>query len=371
MTVWGMVADDLTGAVDAAAGFSAMGLPAIVACEGIDTPLDEGVTVVVTGARAWDPELSTAATQTAVETLVRGGAERLFVKIDSTARGSTRYQILGALTGWSAREPDAAAVICPAFPALGRVVRGACVFVHDVPLALSPASSDAVTPVDESDLRAILDARPVRVGDTVRPGERVVLDAQTDEDLDDVAATILAAGPSAIAVGSGGLAAALGRAEPATWPASTDSQRVDGPIMVAVSSRHPRALAQLDALSSAASDVRVFTTSREWTAPAVAAQELAARVAVAVEATRPAALVLVGGDGASRILHALGARRLRVRGALTPGSGLSTIEGGIVSGVPVVTKSGGFGPDDELLTLVERLRRPRFSSTLLEPKDPS
>ncbi len=81
-----VVADDLTGAADAAAPFTVRGRPAAEA-------------------RARTPR--------AVRRL--RDAELLFVKIDSTLRGQVRADVEGALATWDA----AAAVATPAFPAQG------------------------------------------------------------------------------------------------------------------------------------------------------------------------------------------------------------------------------------------------------------
>ena len=91
--------------------------------------------------------MSRAATETArtVHALSRS-VDRLFLKIDSTARGSIDGQVAGALTAWQVDHPDAVAVICPAFPDLGRTVLDGRVLVNGQPVHETAAAADPVTP---------------------------------------------------------------------------------------------------------------------------------------------------------------------------------------------------------------------------------
>ena len=55
-------------------------------------------------------------TADAVNALMNAGVDRVFLKIDSTMRGSVPGQVAGALAAWRTRHPDARAVVCPAYP---------------------------------------------------------------------------------------------------------------------------------------------------------------------------------------------------------------------------------------------------------------
>src|SRR4051794_31139623 len=143
-----VVADDLSGAVEAAA---VLGLRRIALRPGGDGVIDLNT-------RLLSPERAAAR--------IRALCERpRFKKIDSQLRGNVRAE-LEALGG--------ELVVAPALPVEGRIVRGGVLYV---------------------------DGRP-------RESPVPLLDAETDADLD---AIVAAAAPGATLVGSAGLAAALGR----------------------------------------------------------------------------------------------------------------------------------------------------------------
>ncbi len=106
-----VVADDLTGAADAAAPVAVRGLTVAVAL-GEALP-DVEVVAISTDNRGRPAAEARARTPRAVRRL--RDAELLFVKIDSTLRGQVRADVEGALATWDA----AAAVATPAFPAQG------------------------------------------------------------------------------------------------------------------------------------------------------------------------------------------------------------------------------------------------------------
>ena len=118
-----------------------------------------------------------------------GGAERLFLKIDSTVRGSVAGQIDGALRAWSQQHPEAWAVICPAFPAQRRTVVSGQVLVDGVPVAESAAATDPVTPRTVSDLTVIVPGAVRRDASELsgRARAKLVIDATDEVDLDRLA----------------------------------------------------------------------------------------------------------------------------------------------------------------------------------------
>jgi uncharacterized protein YgbK (DUF1537 family) len=76
---------------------------------------------------------------------------------------------------------------------------------------------------------------------------------------------------------------------------------------------------------------------------------LALAAAGAFRAASPGALALFGGETALAVLRELGVAALRPRTELWPG----VIESAAAGGLTVITKSGGFGPED----VFERLGR--------------
>ncbi|UKF30272.1 four-carbon acid sugar kinase family protein [Clavibacter phaseoli] len=231
-----LVADDLTGGADSAVQFARAGwaarlaLGATVARHG-----DDGsVVAIVTDARAATPDEARGSTRAAVARAVADGDDRLFLKIDSTMRGTVQEQVEGALAAWSAREPDAVAVVCPAYPAMGRTVEGGLLLVDGAGVETTSVGRDPVTPVTTSALADLLpgsahvdaaaDAADlaVRIATASAGGVRVVtIDAVTTADLRFVAEALALLGSRAVPVGSAGLAAEMARVwGPGLVPAS-------------------------------------------------------------------------------------------------------------------------------------------------------
>lgn len=237
-----LVADDLTGSTDTAVQFAAAGWDARLlldpaassgAASGAHTQNSGMLFAATTDARAFGHDEARAATGQMVRRLNALGADRLYLKIDSTVRGSVAGQIDGAL---DALGPEHLALLCPAYPLMGRTVDGAALLVDGVPVAETGLRDDPATPVTQSDLRALvpgsvpLDAAPGDVAALTAALERalqaarsggprvVIAEATAEHHLDDLARAVAhlgrtaPAGTGIVPVGSAGLAAALARA---------------------------------------------------------------------------------------------------------------------------------------------------------------
>ncbi len=76
-------------------------------------------------------------------------------------------------------------------------------------------------------------------------------------------------------------------------------------------------------------------------------------LAQALREARPGLLFLTGGDTADAALTAAGAKGIRIFGEIVTGVVRGALIGGILDGVPVVTKAGAFGGEDTLVVLHE------------------
>jgi uncharacterized protein YgbK (DUF1537 family) len=362
--VLGIVADDLTGAGDASVQFAKRGWCTLLTLEAIPaapgaaaaTPLVPGfrpaVLAVTTDCRALPNDTAETLTARAVRALIDAGVDRMFLKIDSTMRGSVEGQVAGALTAWRTRHPDARAVVCPAYPAMGRTVESHRLLVKGEPVERTPFGRDPVSPVRTSDMTALLPRSP-SVG---------IVDAVTDADLMTIAASISGFGAAAIAVGSGGLADAIAQ----TWPgrppahaltASDIIPKVANPrILLQVSSLNPVSHAQTARLKSVFPDVAVLLPPEDRGDSTVVARNLARASADRLARAQWDVLGLVGGDGARETLAQLGASGIRIVDSLLEGIPFGLIVGGSADGMPVFTKAGGFGAEDALVRCVERMR---------------
>ena len=68
-------------------------------------------------------------------------------------------------------------------------------------------------------------------------------------------------------------------------------------------------------------------------------------------------MLLSGGDTATAVLGAAGVAALRLRGEASPGVAWGVAVGGILDGVTVMTRSGAFGGDEDLVALHRKCRK--------------
>lgn len=397
-----IVADDLTGSGDTAVQFVRAGWATRLsvgraACALADSGAPHAeVIAVTTHTRALSADEARAVVDADVSFLRAAGVQRLYKKVDSTLRGPFRAEIEAARQAW--RE-DAIAVVCPAFPAMGRTLKDGVLYVDGRPVTETSAASDPVTPVTESHVPTLLHAGHVGLIENetaqslaeriLAAGEVVVVDAVTPEDMDRLACAIAMIGERALPVGSGGLATPLAR----LW-ADADSQ---GPVVIVVTSQHCEARHQAGALAEIGA--RAWTPTLEMLADARAWQlwceqvleqartdapratwlllaptgrrpdlnsdevaarlgELAARLVIEFHA---AGVVATGGDGASAVLDALNAGGITLVDEVASGMPVGTLTGGPAAGLPVVTKAGGFGARDVLIKAAKAVRERRFT----------
>src|ERR1035438_6288082 len=104
-----LVADDLTGACDAAVHFAAT----VLLVPGANAP-GARVLALSTESRDLPPEEIRRALLALAAEYPAGSAARVFKKIDSTLRGNTGLEIAAAMESFHCD----AAVVCPAFPSM-------------------------------------------------------------------------------------------------------------------------------------------------------------------------------------------------------------------------------------------------------------
>jgi uncharacterized protein YgbK (DUF1537 family) len=360
-----LVADDLTGACDAAVHFAIRGLrPAtVVVARGTPTA-GARVLAVSTESRDLPPaEIRRALALRAVELPVDSAA-CVFKKIDSTLRGNTGLEISAALELFHCD----VAIVCPAFPKMHRVVEGGFLRVTSAP---DFAAVDVAGRLQLQAGQACAHTRPHGVAATVAAGARLVsVDANCDHDLDNIAAAILPMGRRILWAGSAGLAAALARRlgtpvpgppAPGPWPPAPVCS-----VLFCIGSDHAATLAQQSSLLAERPSVLLHphAATREQIGDALACgQHVILRIPrglVSVEQVREqisgmavAALVLSGGDTASLVCRAAGVQSIELCGEIVPGVPRGVLHGGEFDGISVATKSGGFGCSDTLIQVAD------------------
>jgi uncharacterized protein YgbK (DUF1537 family) len=405
----GITADDLTGAADTAAALARPGAPVSVSLD-LTPKLAEVHTVfaVTTETRSSNADTAHRLVAESAKLLKEAGAELIYKKVDSNLRGNVGPELAAVC-----EVVGGGVVLAPAFPARGRTVIDGLALVHGTPVAETEMARDPQAPVRESNLLAWLRAQrpdltvahcPLSVvrggGEAVRhriPGAGVlVVDAETEADLDAVAGAALSLSPPPALAGSAGLAAAVarqmwGRPARPVWPAGSA-----GPVLAVLASgsellrfqveqaavrlgvraiplpceRLSRAegpapeleevIQQAGAELAAGRDAIVHATGRLPAAerPVELVVEHLAHVAFAlVGRARPAALLVGGGATAGAVLGALDARGIEVDDEPLPGIAAGTPMWGHFHGRPMVLKPGAAGEEGAVAGLLVYLRQ--------------
>ena len=139
-----IVADDLTGALDAAAPFAVLGLKTrvlldfdrVASAAGTNTQ----VLSLTTESRHLSPHAADERVWNATRAALAHAPRVLLKKIDSTLRGNVADEILAGLRASGLRH----ALIAPAVPRHGRSMRAGEVFIDGVPLRQTQIGSDAL-----------------------------------------------------------------------------------------------------------------------------------------------------------------------------------------------------------------------------------
>lgn len=342
-----IVADDLTGALDSAVTFAGVGLRCTVARRPADIPdamaTAPDVLAVSTASREGSVEAATHSV-TQVFDAIGDRSLLVFKKVDSRLKGHCGAE-LGMV---AARTGIERAVVTPAIPAQGRVT-------EDGQLSGAGVSSPIT-------VAAMFSGAGVTVE---------VPDAATDADLDRVVAMSMSGG-LVLLVGAAGLAAALAR-HLCPGARTAPIGKLPTPLLLAIGSRDPITLAQLDALRTAgvrelpAPDGRVDVPTGDVLHDALVLRLVAgsdpfdphranaffaASVSEIARSVDVGTLLACGGETADAILGSLGVGVLEVEGEALPGVAVSSM---VVSGrrTSLITKSGGFGAPDALVRIVD------------------
>lgn len=350
-----LLADDLTGALDAAACFVPLVGPVPTFWK---PPMRSQRTLPWPAAiDAGTRELPEAAARVIIGSLagLLDGADLAFKKLDSLLRGHPAAEIAACTSRFDH------CIIAPAFPAQGRVTRSGCQMVRE-----ANGWRDSGINLPATLRREGIDVALSRPGD-VAPVGVSLWDAETQEDLQTVVAAGRRLRGRVLWCGAGGLAGAFASSAPSvTLPLPT-------PVLALIGSNHPVSIAQLSAAWAYVH--RIARGSAEEAAPIARRLERGnAAVAVVVppntdrtgaadhiercfaallpQLDPPGTLFAAGGNTLRLICDLLEASHLEVDGEITHGVPVSVLHGGPWDGVAVVSKSGAFGDTGLLLRLL-------------------
>jgi uncharacterized protein YgbK (DUF1537 family) len=323
-----IVADDLTGALDAAAPLSRSDAPVVVSM----TEVAESRLSLSTETRD-GVSSGEAASRVAEFFAVRRdqiGRSGLWIKkIDSMLRGPWAEE-----TAAIAQEFEHV-VVAPAFPEMGRRT------VDGRQQASSTLGTwhDIGEPISTSLLRAGLVSKPWRMDETPPDAKILVADAMTPSHLDRITRSMSSKG-SVLWVGSGGIAEALAGRTPFTPAPATD--------LFLIGTRHIVTQHQTERLKAHCAWARVVDPAQDVTSAWEAVAALDAAIMELLGKPLPQSIFVTGGATLARLKTLASVDQLHTIGRIAPGLPVSFIRGGPWSGVMVISKSGGFG-DPELL----------------------
>jgi len=411
-----IIADDLTGALDSAVAFSALGSSVTLFPLGENhSTSDEGSYAVAVSTASRAMTAAEAHNRAREATAERSNADTLFVKVDSTLRGQPAAHLDGVLEARRTWVPRAFAVICPALPIMGRTMHGGEVLDHLLPITHSAAATDPLASAASATITDIfagstylepatiaaaggLTAALVKHDRDAQPGipSNICVDASTDAELDALAEALAAfestTANSAVAVGSAGLAGAIARRALLSRSAIPDApDSIPGKAVMStpstlifMTSLHPAARKQLAVLQAVRAEVTVHvdestlattaptdqrlvvvtTTDREPSTlkvdealAATIANQSALLAATLLRTGNFDSLLIVGGDGASALLRELGADSIRISGEILAGVPVGFLRGGEAHGITIATRSGGFGHDQHLNDILTELHQ--------------
>ncbi|OCP10048.1 MULTISPECIES: four-carbon acid sugar kinase family protein [unclassified Ensifer] len=332
-----IVADDLTGALDAAAPFAARGMHVEVAlvAEAIEDALRQkpDVLSINLGSRELSGEV---ARQRAAAVLATLPSETLlFKKVDSRLKGNIAAELDSM--------PFRSALVAPAIPAFGRYVTGGYVrgFGVDAPISVHERLGRHA---DRSTIPDVASAAEMRA--SLEDAERNGVD---------------------LLIGARGLAEAL--AERMTNEAAAQAAEISaGPALFVIGSRDPITLAQIDVLRRAiaarylaAPNGRLIDAADDGSAITLvqavpgegelSSEEVSEALADSVcpnLARSAGTMLLSGGATAEAVLKRMDIQRFRLLGECLPGLGLAEVEGRCI-----IAKSGGFGSPDTLKQIAD------------------
>ena len=407
-----VVADDLTGAADAAIHF----IPAAgeMLLLDMERPVPEVIHAGTSGfalntaSRNLGSREAVRMVTRATEFLSSLTLRLIYKKMDSQLRGRPGLEIETLRKGLGLT----CVFVAPAYPEQGRTTRDAIHLVHGIPVAEGEAGKDPVTPVTRSSLpELIADQAGVmtshvylkdldqgieevcrKIGGFMKQGVRVItFDAVHREHLDMVARLGLERFPGTLLAGSAGLAlsaaALVNTGSRRTQPslplcrsllfACGSASRVlhqqadrlvsqGGCGEVKIGSESLTDADQWKTLNKEAQeawskgDLLIRISAKPMSGPAVDADKLLSRLAALVvgllDHKAVDGIFFSGGDTARKVLRETNARAIRIKGQACPGMAWGVADGGSLAGVITVTKAGAFGREEDLIQLYRMVK---------------
>lgn len=405
-----VIADDFTGANDTGVQFRQNGASVNVLFT-IESNLAEKSDVLVINTESRADTIADSQKKIR-QTITHHPATYYYKKIDSTLRGNIGAEIETALLASQKR----LAIVAPAVPQAGRIIKNGLCYVNHTLLTETEFASDPKTPIISSELSTVLrqqTALPIHhfTFEQIRSGAFleqlrqlentapaiVTFDSETDDDLAQIAQSLLSHIQSYLLVGAAGLANALPKQLYCSAPSSKPVLIVAGSMSEATRKQIKHAADNKPSLKIIDIDVQTllmnqanstdelekltqhaltileqgqhclirtarhenerhhieqFCLEQGWNRKALGeklSQLLGQLTKNILSQQQIGALFLTGGDIASAIALALNAKGYRIHAEVVPCIPYGTFINSDIKDTPVITKAGGFGHDTALL----------------------
>jgi uncharacterized protein YgbK (DUF1537 family) len=360
-----VITDDLTGACDAGVVFAKAGLRTRLALRP-PLPNDAEVCVLNTNSRRLPPDEAFRLVTAVASGVPLGRARVVFKKIDSTLRGNivAECEAVRRAAGLDMT------VVAPSLPSQGRVLRQGHLHAGDFTASttlnaveLLRSQGADVEHVPPKDLAARID--------TSQSVVFLLCDAESEDDIAIIARSIHDSRKRILWAGSSGLAAhaaaqlAVGiLAAPHAAESLVHDKKSS--ILLLIGSTHAVTAHQVQVLRRTYScDTRDL--EKEGRLPPegihlIVSMDMRSHPAEslrhfleALPSHRFGGIFITGGDTASLFCDIAGAQQLLLTGEVQRGVVHGIIRGGLFDGLPMAMKSGGFGTEDCLVQVVDRL----------------
>lgn len=217
-----IIADDFTGALDSAVQFAKMGVRTYVSIDEVVDYEDlcgKSVISLNTESRHLTAKEAYDRVRDAVSAAEKKGFDYYYKKVDSTLRGNIGAELNALLDALDAKK----LIFAPAYPAGGRLTKDGVQYCGAEKIENTFFAHDPFNPIYRSDLRGIIaeqtdvavrnmscDELLCPLGDDEKK-EIIIVDAQTDAELERIGAALSNKSVPIAAAGSAGLAQALAK----------------------------------------------------------------------------------------------------------------------------------------------------------------
>lgn len=382
-----LIADDLTGACDSGVQFALRGISSTTVLDSEGSPLPSAEALCVNTDSRCDQRIVGRRKVLQAALKLRPYRQKqtlIFKKIDSCLRGNVVVETEAMMQVFGCKT----AIVTPAFPAMKRTVK-------DGILSLGEGTLEKISVSEifrQESRRSLLELRnipsyggPERLKEVIWQAQKdniafLIADSESQQDLHDLASAASHFQQEVLWVGSAGLAQAAAKVLcPPSGKKLSAQSFFQPPLVFLIGSDHPATEAQIEYLMNHVDVELVSIESLEFPGvrrnarlslesgyPLLLRVDRNSTTDTAIRTVwkmlgpeRVGGLFLCGGDTAMKVCRALGSNSISLKGEISTGIPWGILSNGLAEGIPVITKSGGFGVPSCLTDIVVQFSKSR------------